>query len=244
MQKVDVNVNGLQPGGNTITILEGKALELKQPEKIKLSGNIESIKNFLEKRYNGAAGKSLQLVDKEKAVVIVDLDHMTIQLLLDPENVFGLEVFASLEITEDLKQFHINDNNTFTREAMIKLLKFNKRFFADPLKHEELLDSYMKLNLSGNTQIKSESDDRGNKDVAFKKSISSQNIPANFVLEMPIFKGQNVEKFRVDICLDVTNASVSFWFESVELVELIESNKQAIFDEQLKHCTDFPIIHK
>lgn len=242
MQTLNVRVDNNI--GNTLTILEGKALEQKYPEKIVLSGNIESIKNFLDKRYNGSVGKSLQEVDKEKAIVLVDAEAMTMQLLLDPENCFGLEVTAELEHTVDLLQFQINSNQTFSREAMIKLLKFNKRHFADPLKHEELLASYMKLNLSGSTQIKSESDDRGNKDLAFKKIIDSQNIPHNFSLEMPIFKGQAVEKFKVEICLDVTNASVSFWFESVELAELIEVRKTQIFDKQLESCNDFVIIHK
>lgn len=242
MQNLTVKAEGIT--GNTITVLEGKALEQKHPVKIELAGNIDSIKQFLQKRYNGNSGKSLQMVDKEKAVVIVNPEKMQIELYLDPENPFGLELTASLELTEDLKQFGINSNQTFSREAMIKLLKFNKRHFADPLKHEQLLESYMKLNLSGTTQVKSESDDRGNKDVAFKKSINSQNIPSNYALEMPIFKGQAVETFRVDICLDVTNASVSFWFESVELHELIELRKKQIFDEQLKHCSDFVIITK
>lgn len=241
--KNEITLNGLQPGHN-LSIYEGKALDPKHPEKIKLSGNIESIAAYLKNRYNENKGKSLQEVDKEKAVVIVDKNGMTIQLLLDPENFFGLEVLASLDFTEELQAFNINSNHQFTRESMIKLLKFNKRFFEDPLKHEALLESYMKLNLSGNTQVKNESDDRGMKDLAFKKTINSQNIPLGFVLEMPIFKGQAVEKFRVDICLDVTDASVRFWFESVELVELTEMRKDEIFSKQLESCQDFVIIHK
>lgn len=234
----------VSPSGDTLTILEGKALDPKYPSQIKLSGNIESVSNFLKKRYHGLVGKGLQEVDKERAVVIVHSDKMNMVLLVDAENPFGTTVFGSLEHTEDLKTFHINDNHLFSREAMIKLLKFSKRHFADPLKHEELINAYMKLNITGSTEYKKESDDRGNKDLAFKKTIASQNIHAGFVLEMPIFKGQNVEKFRVDICLDVTDASVSFWFESVELVELIELRKTQIFDEQLKSCQDFVIIHK
>lgn len=242
MENLTVRVDSIN--GNTLTVLEGAALEQKHPEKIKLSGNIASVKQFLDKRYTGGKGKSLQEVDREKAVVLVDQKGMIIKLLLDPENCFGLEVVASLEVTDELKAFHINDNHQFTRESMIKLLKFNKRFFDNPLKHEELLEAYMKLNLSGSTSVKNESDDRGMKDMAFKKTINSQNIPLGFVLEIPIFKGQNVEKFRVDICLDVTDASVRFWFESVELDELSEMRKEEIFAKQLEACQDFVIIRK
>lgn len=242
MENLTLKLDPIQ--GNILTVLEGNALELKHPEKINLSGNIESIKNFLAKRYGGEEGKGLQVVDKKSAIVTVDEANMSMLLQLDPENCFGTEVFAKLELTDEIKQFNINSNKLFTREEMIKLLKFNKRFFADPLKHEALLSSYMKLNLTGNTQIKAESDDRGNRDMAFKKTIDSQNIPQSFALEMRIFKGQEVKKFRVDICIDVTEGSVRFWFESVELVELMEMMKQSIFAEQLKSCQDFVIIHK
>lgn len=238
-QKINIT-----PTGDTLTILEGKALDPKYPEKIKLIGNIQSISAFLLKRYAGRIGKGLQEVDKEKAVVNVDADKMNIHLDIDPENPFGAEVLAELKFTPELLAFHINGNHEFSREAMIKLLKFNKRFFADPMKQETLLESYMKLNLTGSTQIKSESDDRGNRDIQFKKNIDSQNIPKSFVLEIPIFKAQPVEKFRVDICISVTEGSVTFWFESVELVELIEERKQSIFAQELKSCQDFVIIHK
>lgn len=235
----------ISPSSDTLTILEGKTLDFKHPEKIKLSGNIQSISAFLAKRYSGRVGKGLQEVDKEKAVVVVDADKMTVHLDIDPENHFGAEVLATLLFTPELLAFNINvEGHEFTREAMIKLLKYNKRFFENPMKQEELLNSYMKLNLTGSTQIKAESDDRGNRDFAFKKNIESQNIPHSFVLEIPIFKGQPVEKFRVDICISVTEGSVRFWFESVELVELIEERKQSIFAEELKTCQDFVIIHK
>lgn len=234
----------VQPTGDTLTILEGKALDPKYPEKIKLSGNIESIAQFLSKRYGGESGKGLQEVDKQKAVVTVDADKMYIALHLDPENPFGTSVSANLEFTKELLEFHINDGTEFTREALIKLVRFNKRFFYDASKHEEFLTAYMKLNLSSNSEIKQETDNRGNKDLAYKRSIDSQKIPTEFILSVPVFKGQKKERFRVEVCLSVTDASVRFWFESVELVDIIDERKTELFGKQLESCQDFVIIHK
>jgi hypothetical protein len=239
--KSEIIVN---PSGDTLTILEGKALDPKHPEKIKLAGNIESIGNFLRKRYGTREGKDLQQVDKDLAVVVANIDKMEIHLLLNPQNPFGTEVNAKLELTEDIKTFHINDGFEFAREDLIKLLRHSKRFFADPLKHEEILNSYMKLNLTGETKIVSESDNRGNRDLQFKKNIQSQNIPTGFLLHMPIFKGQPHESFRVEICLNVSDASVRFWFESPELTDMIAKRKDEIFTRELESCQDFVIIHK
>src|SRR5690348_8750102 len=155
MENLNVKI---ETTGSEVTIREGQALELKQPEKIKLSGDINSIKAFLTKRYASRTGLGFQFIEKDKTVVVVDLAKMTIQLLSDPENHYGLELLASLDFTDEIKAFHINDNHLFTREAMIKLLKFNKRFFKNPMAQETLLEAYMKLNLTGSTQIKSESD--------------------------------------------------------------------------------------
>jgi hypothetical protein len=231
--------------GDTLTILEGKALEQKYPEKIKISGNIESISNFLKQRWaEEKQGNNLQHVNPELAIVTVDADAMIILFQLDPENYFGTEILAKLEFSTELKKFCINETKTFNREELIKLLRFNAIYFDDRSKHSQLLLAYQKLNLSSNAVVKHESDTRGNKDVAFQKTIDSSNIPTEFILNIPIFKGQPAERFRVEICLDATDASVRFWFESVELAELIEQRKKELFDKQLAYCEDFVIIHK
>ena len=229
--------------GNTLTILEGKALELKQPEKISLEGNIKAISDFIEKRYGARGGKKLQQVDKDLAVVIVDGEKMNMTLLLDPNDIFGTVISANLERTTELLTFCINQNKQFTREELVKIIRFNRRFF-EAGKHQDILNAYLKLQLTGTTELTSASDNRGNKEAAFKKIIDSQNVPTEFVLEIPIFKGFGVERFRVEVCIETTDASVRFWFESVELAELIEVRKQEIFNEELRNCQDFVIINK
>jgi hypothetical protein len=80
--------------------------------------------------------------------------------------------------------------------------------------------------------------------MAFSKLIDSQHIPTEFILNIPIFKGFDPERFRVEVCLEATDASVRFYFESVELLELIETRKKEIFAAELESCKDMVIIHK
>lgn len=241
--KNELNLIGYE--GENLTIREGKALDLQPPVKIKLSGNIETVTAFLKKRWTEEReGRGLQTVDSARAIVIVDQEAMKMTLYLDPENFFGTEVEGKLEFTPELEQFHINSTKMFNREELVKLLRFNKRFFPNLTKYEELLKAYQSLQISTGTEVKQGSDTRGNKNNLFIKEVNSQHIPTEFVLDMPIFKGQKHESFRVEICLDATDASVRFWFESVELAELIEIRKKEIFDAQLVSCQDFVIIHK
>ncbi len=237
-----IQVLGYQ--GNELVIREGEALELKPPAKIKLAGDIHSVATFFAKRYADASvGNGNQLVDKYSTVIMVDREGMVITAYLNPQDPDGTEITAKLELTPELKQFCINTEKQFTREELVKIIRFNRRFFnAEP--YEGILNSYMKLNLTGTTELSVGSDNRGNKDIAFKKLINSQNIPQEFVLNIPVFKGFPGESFRVEVCFETTDASVRFWFESVELNELIEVRKEQIFSKELESCQDFPIIYK
>lgn len=230
--KPEINLNLT---GNTLTILEGKALELKHPEKISITGNIHSVANFVKKRYKGEtpeADADLQQIDKDKALVTVNEEEMTILLEVDPQNHFGVKVKGQLELTPELKQFCINTTKQFTREELIKLIRFNKRYFASPEAHADLLLAYQKLQIKTASELNQESDTRGNKGVNFQKTVNSEHIPTEFILTIPIFKGFTNHSFRVEICLDATDASVRFWFESVELHDIIETEKKKILEEQ------------
>jgi hypothetical protein len=238
--------NQIQFSGNVpgqITILEGKALELKHPVKLQIDGDINAVTNFLSKRTGEFLGSGLQAVESQTTLIIIDEEAMTILLQLEPTNTFGTEIKASLKFTEDFLQWNINKPHQFTREQLVKLLRFGKRFF-DPERHEEILKAYMALQVSANTEVKSASDTRGNKNNLFNKVVDSQHIPTEFVLNVQVFKGMATERFRVEICLEVTEGSVRFWFESPELVELIDRRKKEIFADITPHFGNYPVIYK
>jgi len=237
--KTEVKLTELK--GGTLTILEGKALEQKPPQNIVLSGDIKTVSNFLGVRNN--LGSGLQVVDKSKAVILVDKNGLSIDLLLDPENVYGAVVKSKLELSDELTQFCINKNKTFTKEELVKLIKFNKINFDEPTKHAELLLSFQKISSTVNIRANESADDKGNKERSFVKEVTS-NTPTEFILNIPIFKNFDAVRFRVEICLDITEGSVRFWFESIELHELILITRDQIFNEQLSFCSGFVIVSK
>lgn len=238
MENLQLKIESLT--GNEIIIREGQALPLQLPETIKIDGDIKSISSFLTKRSNGY---SLQNVDANKAIVIVDKKELTITLCLDKENKFGTIITGKLETSEELKPFSINKNKTFTKEELVKLLKFSRLFFDDAAKHAEMLLAFQKVSSTVNIRANESSDDRGNKERAYVKDVTT-NAPTEFILNIPVFKGFPPQRFRVEICLDVTDGSARFWFESVELYELVQSQVDAIFNDELEYCKDFVIINK
>lgn len=231
----------LTPDGlTTLTILEGKALELRNPEKVEISGDINSVSSFLKKRNNGFG---LQKVEQSKVIVIVDKKEMSITLDIDPENFFGALVKGTLELSDELKVFSINQPKTWKREELVQLIRFNKLSFDNAEQHDKVLKAYMSFEAQTAGEIKAASDTRGNKASSLSKTVNT-NIPTEFVLLIPVFKGREAMRFRVEICLDVTDGGARFWFESVELHELINTQRDIIFNEELKSCEEFVIINK
>jgi activator of HSP90 ATPase len=242
MKDQQLNLHFKAGNGDAVTIRQGDALPLKHPEKINISGNIKSVGAFLAARYGEREGDRLQKVNKNTTVVIVNDEDRTITLQLDPNDCFGTVVTGKLEVTEELKQFQINTARQFNREELVKLIRFNRRYFTN--NYDQVLKAYQQLNLSASSNLSAISDIRGNKESNFKKQVDSSGIPTEFSLLIPVFKGFNDKLFRVEICLEATDASVRFWFESVELHELMIREQELIFEEQLELCKDFAVIYK
>jgi hypothetical protein len=238
--KNDITIQNMASDGATLTILEGKALEQKYPKKIDVVGNIEAVSAFLKKR---ESGHDLQKVDQSKVIVIVDKEEMYIMLQLDPQNEFGTVIKGVLEKSPELEKFHINEAKTYKREELVQLIRFNRLAFDNGEQHQKVLAAYMAFEAKTAGEIGASSDTRGNKAASFKKEVTT-NIPMEFTLLIPIFKGKEPLRFRVEICIDVTDGGARFWFESTELAELIETHKEIIFNEELKWCADFVIINK
>lgn len=235
-------INGLQSGENQLTILEGKALETRPPKKLIIDGNINAVSDFLRIRKDN--GSIYQEIKSDTVVITVDEDDVTIILSTHPNDEYGTVVTARMNYTEEFKEWGINTTKQFTREALVKLIRFNRRYFDSPEKYESLLKAYMSLQISAQTEVKAASDNRGNKNNLFGKVVNSENIPTEFILVIPVFKGQPAERFRVEICIEVTEGSVRFWFESPELSDMIATRKKEVFDKITSEFPDFVVIRK
>jgi hypothetical protein len=240
----------VENASNEIIIREGTALPQVAPKKIVVSGDFKTVSSFIEKRklvgfdgvmQNGDPG--LQTINADRVLVTVDKEKLSILLQLDPESEYGTEITAKLAFTPELEQFFINKNKLFNREELIKLIRFNKIWFADAEAHDKLLKAYQAFTATVNANIGKTSDTRGNVDNSYKKTVET-NVPDSFVLNIPIFKGMDKRRFRVEIAIDSTDASTKFWFESVELNDIIQIESQAILEKELESCSDYVVIWK
>lgn len=238
MNQLNLKVEKVE--GGELLIRTGSALQLMPPNKIEIKGDIKSVSSFIKIREKSGSG--LQYIDKSKAIISVNKAAMTIVLSLDPENHYGAVVTGKLEDSDELGLFHINKTKTFSKEELVKLIKFNRLFFANAQKHADMLLAFQKVNSTVNIKSTDGSDERGNKERSFVKDVQT-NAPTEFILDIPIFKGFPASTFRVEVCLDVTEGSARFWFESTELHEMRQQKLEEIFSEELKCAEGFVIIN-
>lgn len=236
----ELKVNVVAEGSET-TVLIGKANTPKEPQKLVVNGDFSAISSYL--RVKSKSASSFQFVSPERTIVICDKEKLTIELLTDPNDPDAAEIRGKAEFSKELHAFGINEAKYFTREQLIKLLRFNRRFFPNKEENANLLSAYQNFTASVNKNIQEDSDLRGNRNNQFQKKVNT-TLPENFVLEVPIFKGESPVTFPVEICMEDYDSGMRFWFESVNLSELIAEKTDELFARELESCKDFAIIFK
>lgn len=245
---MDAKVNLVNYQGNELIWREGKAadpLPMKEPLKISIAGDIHAISDFLKHRVKDTPGYGLQLVDASKVIIVSNKNERYIVMLLDPENFYGTYITAKLEASDELKPFKINESVTFTREQLLKLVRFSRLYFNDKEIHAKLVDNLSKVTLKTETEMQQANDRRGNKKDSLDQKVNRPDGWIDeFVLSIQIFKGFAPTLIRVELCMDVTATGFSFWLESPELVEATDSAIDRIFADELAACSDFVVINK
>ena len=90
-------------------------------------------------------------------------------------------------------------------------------------------------------EIEDSNDFKGNKKQLFEQEVRT-DLKLDFKLKIPIYEGEAVAVFSVDINFDVSDARVVFWLESPELRELELKEANAIIDRELKRFKSLTII--
>lgn len=229
MEQSKVNIH-VVPGdtGATATVihlLEGEAPKAVNLQSVTLKGNIKAVMDFVTARPDG--------IDKAKAWVLMTADKGTIVLRTDENSPLGTSVEASLQPFPELAQFGINKEQFFSLKELEKMVRMQRHWFVDGDSHTQLLNQLRTFTASVQANLTQQADTRGNKNQAFSKQVTT-DIATNFKLSIPVFKGMAPSSFFVDICYDISDQSVRFWLESVELYQLQQNLTLSEMDIQLK----------
>lgn len=224
------------PEGTTeLVIRKGNAPVIHEPVPVIIAGVIGAPSAYLEHLIRHSQLK------QELAVCIVDADTNTIKFMPTPKDKdFGDVITGKLTLNPDLTEIGINTAKRYSREELVTFLRMNRLFFPDLESHAKLLQSVRKFdaNVSERLSLDSTQKNRGNTNVAYEKTVNAGDVPFNFFIQIPVFKGSDPKKFDVEVCLDVSDGSVRFWLESPELAEIIQETEKVALDEEVKKFTE------
>lgn len=210
MEEIKVNIQGVTVENNELVIRTGEALDQKEPLKYAVSGTVGSLEDYLLKRK--------ELLNPDVLVIEMNEDTRAITVRRDPNDPLADTITGKIEENPALAKFGINTDKKFSREALAKLIKFNRVYFENNA-FTSLLVQVNDFTAKIEASMNQASDNRGNKTNNYQRQVMS-DIDMNFKLTMPIFKGGEHKSFFVDIAFDVSDNGVLFWLESVELAEL------------------------
>lgn len=221
-EKIQIQV---AQGVTELTIRHGDAAKVIVPSKTEIKGNINAVYDFIKTRAS--------TLDKLKCVIIFSESTGVLTLSADPSfPESNTVVIAQIEEFEDLKAFGINKEKYYNLKDIEKFIRMNRFWFNDKDDHFKLSGQLKSFSAKVQSELQQEADNRGNKNNSFKKQVTS-DLAADFVLNIPIYKGCKYNVFRVEICYDVTDSQARFWLESVELFELQKTALNESFSSQV-----------
>lgn len=210
-------------GTKELVIREGEALPLKEPVKLVVSGLIDAPGAFFTARKPEA----------DTSNVIVSRKTRSIQLSVNESDNYGSKITGTLFYNKELLDFGINNNKIYGIKELAALLRMKRIHFQDRTEHATFLKSLNSFNARITTELKNADDRKGNVELLLKKETDLNGAVLNFTLDIAIFEGQPKSKLFVDVLADVSDASVKFWLESTDLVELQYELVDEIIDREI-----------
>lgn len=242
-ENLKINILPGENGSKSEVILRtGDALPVRHPDKYVFKGNIECVVKYVNARIGETVPPDYK-VSPETAVFEIDKTAKTLVLKTNPKSPYADEVHGSLHISDEVKLFDFNGTKTFQRKELLDLVRFNKPLI-DEDHYNKLKEALEKYSVDVNTAMKTESDNRGNINASYDKKVTFSG-PKTLKFTMPIFKVHEKKSFTAELCVSSTDSNTVFFFESVELKELIHKYADELFTAQTKLIPDgYAILEK
>jgi len=218
-----------------VTFREGaavKQLDPKPPVKTDLSGVIGVPLEYLKKRVETGQ------FDQECSHLIVDREEIQLILIINEcDEYMRGKVSGKLDLHPKFIEFGINTGKTWMPYELGMFFKMNRSFFPDKAISMKLVTDLMNFTATVNNKIERSVKENGNQTDNFAQVVNS-NLPASFVLDIPIFKGMPSESLEVETFAKINGREVVFTLLSPGANQTLESIRDKVIDDQLRQIVE------
>nr|WP_320022065.1 hypothetical protein [uncultured Draconibacterium sp.] len=177
------------------------------------------------------------MIEQHEAHVVINREKMTICLVINEINpLLKGDVQGKLELHPDFKQWEINTGGSWDHEELAEFIKMNRSCFAEKKEAMKLSAGLKNLRVNVEKEVEKQNDNRGNYRAMAVQKVKEMSIPAEFSLQVPIFKGQSKISFNVEIYIDPHNYKISL--VSPDANDAVADVRDNIIDEQKQKIID------
>lgn len=201
-----------------VVIREGKALELSHLENVHIKGIISTPRLFIEYR--------AQTFDLLKSFIQVDRERMNIMLIVNEQYEHGwYKIEGALELHHDFVKWGVNTGLDRTPKDLAEFIKMNRSSFNDTETAMKLVSELQSLRVNVEKEFEKSDNNKGDYKAMIAQKVIKSNIPDEFTLRTPIFKGSKKEFIRCELYINPDSFSVKIVSpEANDIIALIKDN--------------------
>lgn len=184
--------------GKDIVIRFGDALPLQEPKFVSIHGTIDAPARWVEKRKDDIVSAD--------AHVLVDRDRMTITLNTDENSAYMDQIVGTLTLSTEMQEFGINTGEYMSCFDMADRIKQLRTYFETQQEAMKLVTELRSFKAKIDKELELSDDKRGNQTIMRAQTVES-NLPKNFKVNMPIFKGTEKRTFEVEVEINPNDLS-------------------------------------
>lgn len=208
-----------------VVIIHKKGFDEQKPISVSISGNIDSVSNWLLKRCRP------EIMKVDTAHVIINRDNMSIVLVYNETCPYLSGNIKGLLIKHpDFEKWEINTGHEWDNKGLAEFIKMNRSCFESKGDAMKLSAELSTLKVKVDHEVEKANDNRGNVRQMISQKVIEMNIPKFFKLRVPVFKGQPAQLFEVEIYVNPNNYMVSLI--SPEANDIISIIRDSVIDEQ------------
>lgn len=236
-QIAEMLANGLPQGCGEIIIREGKAVEVREPVKVNITGTIDAPARWLETRFD--------CLKEKTCYVIVNREGMTITLRCNENNHYGTVIMGVLEISPEIRKFRINEGHYITNFEMAELFKMNRSHFENKQEAMRLVSELQNFKAKVDKELENSNNNRGDRRMLVSQAVE-HNLPEAFNLVLPIFKGTPKQTIQVEVYVNPSDFTCTLVSpEANDLIEeMRDTEMDAVIERIKERCPNIVIIEQ
>lgn len=179
--------------------------------------------------------KRKDYIKQADAHIIVDRDHMSITLNIDENSAYSDQITGTLTLSSEMQEFGINTGEYMSCFDMSDRIKQLRSYFETQQEAMKLVSELRNFKAKIDKELELSDDKRGNQRI-LKSQFVESNLPKDFKIQLPIFKGMNKETIQVEV--EINPNDLSCTLVSPEAHDIVVQQRDMHMDAVIDRIKD------